>query len=127
MAELLDGATIVVEQIAELLRGGGLHSDSLDRIGRLKSEGNWIDCLNSAQDLGLTMPHINHEMLIELLVKAWEFLAQIKSNYRRTCFKKVSLCLGGLLLVVASASCSCIDAFVANLLQGSNARRRQKG
>lgn len=46
--------------------------------------------LNLARNLGLDMPDVPHEELVELLLDAWDCVVHRTSNTRKMTFRKVS-------------------------------------
>jgi hypothetical protein len=80
--ELLEETSGAMERVTSFLAANGLHSESVGNLRQLAGGLAWADALNLAQGLGFTMPHIDYDALIVMLLDTWECVAQMKLNTR---------------------------------------------
>ncbi|KAG5192603.1 hypothetical protein JKP88DRAFT_173139 [Tribonema minus] len=87
--ELLEETSQAMEKAVAFLESNGLHAASVENVRHLTSALAWSDALHLTQSLGFTMPHIDHDAFIVMLLDTWECVAQMKLNSRRACYRKV--------------------------------------
>jgi hypothetical protein len=87
--ELLEETSSALTRAINMLEANGLNAASAQHLRQIGSTAAWSDALSLTQDLGLTMPYLDHHALFAALLDCWECVAQIKLNARRNCYRKV--------------------------------------